>query len=263
MKLISASVRVNSMDTTSTQEPRPTLRPAQQRVLDASKRIGDLDQLLKEMDAHARANPMRITFPAEQQFQDPATIAPRMEWGGTHSTQRLQEARMLASEVIHHLRTALEYLAFQLVWLDTGTPQMKSGFPTCKKSKDWEVTLKRQVPGLSLLHQRVLKKLQPFKHCRWVVRLQELSNQDKHRYTLTMNTLLEGSFKWSPAVAHRDPDDPSRCRIDLPSSEPLRIELEGGGNVIEVLTWIASEIADVLNALVSDFGETNQIRYPS
>jgi hypothetical protein len=249
------------MDTTTAQEPRPTLRPAQQRVLDASRRIDDLHRLLEEMDAHARANPMRVTFPAEQQFDDPSTIAPRVEWGGTHSTQRLNEARMLTSEVIHHLRTALEYLAFQLVWLDTGNPHMKSGFPMCKKSQEWEATLKRQVPGLTPAHQRVIKKLQPFRHCRWVTRLQELSNQDKHRYVLTMNTLLGGRFTWSPKDAHRDPADPSRCRIDLPSSEPLRVEIQGGGDVIEVLTWISRETAELLNSLVSDFSETNQILY--
>lgn len=130
---------------------------------------------------------------------------------------------ILAGEAIQSLRTALDYLIYDLAILDSGEPKTGTHFPaesdpeafdnhnphTPKRTKPHtcpncgHVTT-RVVPktdylkGLNLAHVTAIEELQPYKAGKWIGDLITLSNPDKHRDFVVLDRGLElsATTKW-------------------------------------------------------------------
>jgi hypothetical protein len=117
-------------------------------------------------------------------------------------------APILAGEVIQSLRTALDYLIYDLAILDSGKPQHGTHFPaesdpkafddhnpltpkrtrvhTCPNPK-CRITTNKTIPktgylkGLNKTHIAAIEDLQPYRAGKWIGDLIALSNPDKHR----------------------------------------------------------------------------------
>jgi hypothetical protein len=85
-------------------------------------------------------------------------------------------------EICYNLRTALDYLVFEIAKLDSGTPQDFTQFPIVS-SKDkfrfWKKNARSK--GINAAHIAAFETLQPYKGCNWTSALTVLLNKDKHR----------------------------------------------------------------------------------
>lgn len=88
---------------------------------------------------------------------------------------------VIAGDIVHQTRSALEHLAWALV----PTPsEYVTGYPVIRIEDDWPTRGHRQISGVSEAIERKIKAMQPFgpdyaKHPLWV--LNELWRGEKHR----------------------------------------------------------------------------------
>lgn len=94
----------------------------------------------------------------------------------------LAEITLLASETIHHLRAALDYLAYQMVLADVGKVKGKTQFPISTHPAKFRSELKSRLPGIRPAHASLVEAVQPYKGPTWAGDLARLSNRDKHRW---------------------------------------------------------------------------------
>lgn len=85
-------------------------------------------------------------------------------------------------EICYNLRTALEYLVFEIAKLNSGSPQDFTNFPlvnTKDKFRSWAKDARSK--GINSAHIAAIERFQPYKGCNWATALVNLSNKDKHR----------------------------------------------------------------------------------
>lgn len=92
-----------------------------------------------------------------------------------------------AGDVIQNLRSALDYLAQQLVWSGSGSePGRLVQFPIAKDAATYEADKARRVEGMCPKAIKVIDALKPYKggnDALW--KIHELNNIDKHRTLFT------------------------------------------------------------------------------
>ncbi len=92
-----------------------------------------------------------------------------------------------AGDVIHNLRSALDHLACQLVWVGSGEePSRRVEFPIAKDAATYEREKARKVEGMCPKVIKAIDTLKPYKGGNeplW--RIHELDNIDKHRTLFT------------------------------------------------------------------------------
>jgi hypothetical protein len=106
-----------------------------------------------------------------------------------------QMIAVFIGEVIHNLRSALDFLIYALAWIDSGTFQNRTQFPIEDSANVFEKRKSGKQPyliGLNAAHVARIEQLQPYNGCAWTKRLRDLSNGDKHRELTTVKG--EGRF---------------------------------------------------------------------
>ena len=89
----------------------------------------------------------------------------------------------LTGEIFYNLRTALDYLIFELAKLDSGIEQSGTQFPIMDAPQDFAgrgTTF--FLKGVNATHVACIERLQPYNGCNWTRRLRDSSNADKHRH---------------------------------------------------------------------------------
>jgi len=98
-------------------------------------------------------------------------------------------------EMAQHLRSALDYLSYQLVLANGETPTNATEFPILLEAQRYRMDAPRRIRGISAEAAAVIERLQPFnsptpnRHALWV--LQELNNADKHRQLSVVGSALQ------------------------------------------------------------------------
>jgi hypothetical protein len=89
---------------------------------------------------------------------------------------------VIAGEAAHHLRSALDHLAWQLVEANGGTPDGQTSFPLFKSPAQDEGTFTRKLEGMSTAAVELVRSKQPYHAGLEVLRaLHEVDNFDKNR----------------------------------------------------------------------------------
>lgn len=161
------------MDRASLATPRLRIETARQR----------LETLNGELGTYLDSDPYHIT-------DDP-------EIDGDSEVQRFYVVKpfpdgwsIIVSELIHHLRAALDNLVWQLVLLNGRTPNCRNQFPifTPTKKPPTKERLDTMLRGIRDDHRAFIEELQPYKgphihrNAKVALRsLASLSNIDKHR----------------------------------------------------------------------------------
>lgn len=140
----------------------------------------------------------------------------------------------IAGDLVHNLRSSLDILAGQLVWVGTGKePTRRVEFPIAKDLATYEAEKPRKVDGMGPLAIKHIDNLKPYKggnEALW--RLHELDNIDKHRMLFTLahdmlfvagcmpNTLGESGF-W---LKTGDPNFVGLCDREVEQNVQLEVE---------------------------------------
>ena len=142
---------------------------------------------------------------------------------------------ILAGETIYNLRAALDYLVYELAFLDSEQMQEKTQFPIEDSPKQWRKH-GRRLQGLSNEHTEAVKGLQPFSGCEWTAVLRDISNPDKHRH-------LVAAYPGARVpVAKEVVHEPA-----------LQMLFEDGRPVIETLRGLCERVSEVLDQFIADF----------
>jgi len=106
---------------------------------------------------------------------------------------------VLLGEIIYNLRSALDYLVYELARLDSGSVIDHTQFliEDCKK------TFKRKrnyrLKGIGQKHRAMLEMLQPYNGCDWTKLIRDLSDPDKHRQLTIANPNIFAAFSQGSA----------------------------------------------------------------
>lgn len=155
---------------------RPNFRPAAWRVVEAAHRFARLQQLMPELAREWQGHPV-VRAPKSE----PAALQLSLEDWSWSQMPSARSLTFLASEVLHHARTALDYCAYHAVWLDGGEPRGGTKFPLVQDRGRWAKEKRSALPGITPEHAEWILQLQPFEGVEWSRNLVELSNRDKHR----------------------------------------------------------------------------------
>ena len=151
---------------------------------------------------------------------------------------------VLIGETIYNLRAALDYLIYELAFLDSTHIQNKTQFPIEDSEDGWLGHIPTYLKGVSVGHQAVIKQLQPYYGCDWTGRLRDLSNPDKHKsLTVLRLDLFIGDAK---AAATRTP-------MEMQTNITLGVAFDDGSPVIETLQELKSQVTEVLNVFHLSF----------
>jgi len=216
-----------------TTELRPSLDDARQRVEWAQRSLETLRELERAFSAaELSAASVRI-YPEPNvpfEFGRPDNPIP-------------PDIPRLSSETIGHLRSALDYLVYQLAWLDSGQVQEMTQFPVETKAETfWGRRRQTYLKGVSDEHVRVIAGMQPFSGCSWTKALQSLSNPDKHRRIVSAihNTGIDAEME---AIAGHEP---GQTNLKMKFNVVIYIAFDDGSHVISVLDGLVREVGSVL-----------------
>ncbi len=155
---------------------------------------------------------------------------------------------ILVGEIIYNLRSALDYLVFELALLDSGKVQKGMQFLIENCEQNWNSRERSKLKGLSIKHKGVIHSLQPHRGCEWTKVLASISNPDKHRFLTPINattTLHIGTQETGEDAPQRAVD------VDVPVTH--QIAFDDGVPLIETLEILKLKVADVLDMFRSDF----------
>jgi hypothetical protein len=158
---------------------------------------------------------------------------------------------ILVGEIAYNLRSALDYLVFELARLDTGIEQSGTQFPLEDTPEGFQRNLKRgRLIGLNAAHIAAIEGM-----------LRDLSNPDKHRHLIkasgevgfTVHSSLEKDLS-SIVGYERYADHP------VPGQPPVKVKVhltanhtfDDGSPVIESIEEIEMRIGNALGNFKPD-----------
>lgn len=89
---------------------------------------------------------------------------------------------ILIGEICYNLRSALDYLIWELARLDSGGVKERTQFPIEDTPDGFMGRRQTFLNGINHSHVALIETLQPYKGCHWTQLLRDLSNPDKHRH---------------------------------------------------------------------------------
>ena len=173
-----------------------------------------------------------------------------------------------AGHIVNDIRTALEYLVYQLAWLDSGTVQANTQFPICDTPDAFKAELKKnRLIGLNSDHIKAIERCQPYNIGRsWIRQVRELSNPDKHRY---INHAVATNWPPVPSIAgavtltrqhkpHRlmnkpGAEPPLASQLDVQMSVSVGVSFSDGSPVIETLKVLEAGVRGIIDAFQPEF----------
>jgi hypothetical protein len=113
---------------------------------------------------------------------------------------------LLVGETVYNLRSALDYLVFDLALFRTQSEQSGTQFPIEDSEDGWSRHAPGYLKGLCVEDVAAIKRCQPCKGLdfggetfAWLAKLRDISNADKHRQWTPIAQTFQGSIFWKAA----------------------------------------------------------------
>ena len=243
------------------QRDSPSLEPVALRLISSVFKINEFAELSADLISSWPGFDPALRAPRGQD-QPEFTNANLVGYPSLDARARMQLAHQ-ASECINHVRTALDYLAFNMVWADSGSRHEGTKFPLRTKAAGYGKEKRESLPGLSPEHHEWIERIQPFNGTEWTRALVELSNRDKHRIAIDIVPSFE--FTLDRSVPIRDPlGDPSyrgfsisKTTVDLLLADAL--EATPGNPHLQAdhtLRVIVAGAINLVNLFLADWGDS-------
>lgn len=167
--------------------------------------------------------------------------------------------QMLASEVLHHLRAALEHVAYRLAEINRGRPVDGTQFPIEDSPKIFEARVtgsyvnekgktRNCAPFLKDIHPKhvdLMRTVQPFPSGpSWLGQLRDLSNEDRHRIPVKAEAFIEQE-EGRILAGH---SDDARLLGVFGYVHALLVFTPNGERVIETLEVLEREVGALVSA---------------
>jgi hypothetical protein len=167
---------------------------------------------------------------------------------------------ILIGEICYNLRSALDYLIFELAKLDSGVIQNGTQFLIEDTEKGFERRRKTRLSGVNERHVTCIERLQPYKGCDWTRALRDLSNPDKHRQFTRLGLTATG-IAYTPAdpefgnsaLPIRRTQHPVAGEMGVKLDYTASVRFPDGPLVTETLEVIKLKVAETLTAFKAEF----------
>jgi hypothetical protein len=171
------------------------------------------------------------------------------------------------SDAIHNLRAALDYLVYELAINDSGHIQEGTQFliEDCKadpadRSRGFDQRSKTYLRGLSVAHISAIERRQPYNGVAWTKTLREISNPDKHRKLIPMDTqgsawiVVHGPGSYRGRNAYGGRTLPSGHIVNVEPDHAVRVVLpDGPVPLMPTLRSLRLEIGQVIESFGPEF----------
>lgn len=170
---------------------KPTMEWSARRLVQASRRLNELHAMLRDLAVNWNSVP---TFNYEK-LQDGSLQMLHPDPGAylaelNSKAETFFEASNLASEVLHHVRSSLDFTISQATWKNQGSIRTTTQFPLCENPKEWKDN-KARIKGLTAQQRRWVSEVQPLNGQAWGRHLRYLSNSDKHRSPIGLTPVAQ------------------------------------------------------------------------
>ena len=169
----------------------------------------------------------------------------------------------LTGEIFYNLRTALDYLIFELAKLDSGGDQSGTQFPIMDAPQDFAgrgttVFLK----GVNATHVACVERLQPYNGCNWTRRLRNSSNADKHRHfipsvgysQITVHSGLErGDLDRMQGIERKAMHPLTGSEVNVKVYIAGEVTFDDGEPIVDTIEVIKAKVAQTLADFKPDF----------
>lgn len=179
---------------------------------------------------------------------------------------------LITSDAIHNMRSAMDYLVFELASHDSGQVQDGTQFiiedvknDPANPSRGFDARAKRYLKGLTPAHVSAIEKLQPYNGVYWSKQLRDISNPDKHRHLhetihkgrRILVTLKHGKTgRFLSGGTHMTPDGPvpEYVDIDIDGQGTIAITLDKGPiPLLPTLRELHFAVKSTIEAFKSEF----------
>ncbi len=147
----------------------------------------------------------------------------------------------LVGATIQDLRTALDYLVYELACFDSKSIVEKTQFVIVDCEMDFRSN-KRHLNGLTGEHIAMFERLQPYNGCYWTGLLRDLSNPAKHKHLTAIRqsaSIRLSDYNTAAILAGKD--------MDVDDYATIKIAFGNGSPVIEGLEQLVLEVAHTLS----------------
>lgn len=224
-----------------------------ERVRRADEHLADLKTKFATVFVQ-QANAIGIEFDPNHSYRIAKVMQPPKTFFG-------MRIAILVGEICYNLRSALDYLVFELAKLDSSTEQSGTQFPIMDAEQDFDGRGKGTfLKGVNTAHVTAIERLQPYNGCNWTKSLRDASNPDKHRhfvkaggsFTATVHSSLETDL--SRVLGHeRTVLHPVRGPVNVKVYVTGSVAFRDGPPIIETLEEIKTEVANTLVAFKPEF----------
>lgn len=164
---------------------------------------------------------------------------------------------ILVGETVYNLRSALDYLVYELARYDSASIQDNTQFPIEDTQQVFRGRHRHFIKGLSDEHVASIERLQPYNGCDWTKLIRDLSNPDKHR-TLT---ITKTSCQYVIRIPHGGTEaispDPSVFNhpVNMNNSATIHVKFCAGSLIVDVdtLKQLKVQVAETLDAFHPEF----------
>lgn len=231
-----------------------SLEGADRRVARAHEHVAELKAQVDAMNSGSNYKVTATPDPDQPhifRFEGTGMPTPSPKW------------TVLVGETIYNLRAALDYLVYELAWLDSGQRQRDTQFPVDQRLKTFanrqqRASVRDQRPsflkGLSPSHIDRIRKLQPFAGCTWTRELRDLSNPDKHREVHSSAVQVKTQFD---KQTHTDPETGwERVEITVGDPHEFAVQLEDGRLIVPTLERLVLQVSHTIASFRGDFSSS-------
>jgi hypothetical protein len=171
---------------------------------------------------------------------------------------------ILIGEICYNLRTALDYLVFEVSKLDSGIEQRGTQFPIMDAKQDFDGRGKNAfLKGVNAAHVAAIESLQPYMGCNWTARFRDISNVDKHRHfavsggstRITIHSALDTDLSRIRGMTfdRKAPHPLTRTNVDMKVHVAGAVAFDDGSPILETVEEIKCNVAYTLEAFKPDF----------
>lgn len=239
-------IQITTTEVFGSVRQRPLLRGASARLRRVREHMRDFDRAVGQFQRKLDA--VRL---AALQFDRDASILKK-------PVQEMADARedieVITGEVIQNLRSALDYLIYELSYLDCGQLNDGTQFPIYKSPNDFALQRNRHMKGLDDEHVAPLQKLQPYLGCDWTALLRDLSNKDKHRRLHWIDGVIELDIPGLTTDGEADTHSRQffealelKANVNVDFDPPFFVAFEDGRRVKETLDVLESQVSRTLD----------------
>jgi hypothetical protein len=157
---------------------------------------------------------------------------------------------VLLGEIVYNLRSALDYLAFELARHDSGQIQENTQFPIDDTPEKFARSITTRLRGVSSAHVLLIEKLQPYTGCNWTEVLRDISNPDKHRQLTARGSSFSVTVLKEGAMLPGGGNCYTVREVQRPDGTKVQVELVGA---IEIIVPVGT------HPTLGAFGDTVEI----